>query len=183
MIFVTDAVGKVTFLSHEWTVLTGQQVQDASDYGWSKVIHPDDVAVVRNVVAEAIVGRSEFSMRYRLMSPDGRAIWAMAGAVPSFGPPDRTFLGFLGSITLLPAPLPKRIASGSLGRFSRPSPVADTEPRSVLELVADHLITAHALIVQDGGTCALAAVEVALHEVGRELARVSEAEQDGSILH
>ncbi|GJD43166.1 hypothetical protein AFCDBAGC_1012 [Methylobacterium cerastii] len=183
MIFVTDAVGKMVYLSQEWTVLTGQQLEDVSQRGWSKVIHPDDLAIVGTVVAEATVARSEFTVRYRLLSPDGRAIWVAAGAVPSFGPPERTFLGFLGSISLLAAPPPKGTASGALGRFSRPSPVAESEPRSVLELVADHLITAHALIMQDGGTCALAAVEVALHEIGRELARVSETAQDGSNLH
>ena len=183
MIFVTDAVGKVVFLSHEWTLLTGQQIEDVVQCGWYKVIHRDDLPIVRTVVAEATVARSEFTVRYRLLSPDGRSTWVAAGAVPSFGPPERTFLGFFGSIVPLAAPPPKSIASGSLGRFSLPSPVADSEPRSVLELVADHLITAHALIVQDRGTCGLAAVEVALHEVGRELARVSETAQDGSNLH
>lgn len=183
MIFVTDAAGKVVYLSDEWTVLTGQQIEDVSQRGWSKVIHPDDLAVVRTVVAEASVARSEFTVRYRLLSPDGRATWVVAGAVPSFGPPERTFLGFFGSISRLASPPPKSTATGSLGRFTLPSPVADSEPRSVLELVADHLITAHALIMQGGGTCALAAVEVALHEVGRELVRASATAQDGSNLH
>ena len=183
MIFVTDAIGKLVYLSHESGVFAGQQIEDVSQRDWSKFIHPADLPVVLTVVAEATVARSEFTMRYRLLSPDGRATWVTAGAVPSFGPPDRTFLGFFGSISPLAAPPPKSTASGALGRFSLPSPVADSEPRSVLELVADHLITAHALIVQDGGTCALAAVEVALHEVGRELARVSETAQDGSNLH
>lgn len=180
MIFVTDASGKATYLSREWGDLTGQSLADAVDYGWSKVVHPDDLAIIRELVSTAVTQHRAFSVHYRLLSPDGRATWVAAGAVPSFGPPGRTFLGFLGSITpLVDAPREGPTAGGSLGRFSPPEP----EPGSTLERVADHLIMAHALIVQDGGTCALTPVEAALHEVGRELARVAEAERDRAVIH
>ena len=139
MIFVTNALGKATYIGDEWTALTGQRLEDAVDYGWSRVVHPDDVARVRSIVARAIAARCEFSIAYRVLQPNGEAAWVSAGAVPSFGPPDRTFLGFLGSITVLAAP-PAEGTDGALGRFNPPDLPPDSEPRSTLEQVADHLI-------------------------------------------
>ena len=99
MIFVTDAQGRATFIGSEWTEYTGQSLEDAVGFGWAKVVHPDDREITRKIVADAIQAQCAFSVRYRMMALDGRAMWVAAGAVPSFGPPDHTFLGFLGSIT------------------------------------------------------------------------------------
>lgn len=177
MIFVTNAQGRATFVSQEWTDYTGQPLEEAVGYGWARVVHPDDRDLARRTVEAAIEARSAFSLRYRMLAPDGRAMWVAAGAVPSFGPPDQTFLGFLGSITQLAKdPAADVRAYGSLGRFVPPSAHSDTPPSSTLEAMADHLLMAHALVEPAAVGRLRPLIERLLHEVGIELAR---AEQQG----
>ena len=76
MIFVTDARSALAYVGPEWADLTGQPLSEA---------------VVRE--------HAEFHRHYRVRTPDGGHVWVAAGAVPSFGPPERTFLGYLGSVT------------------------------------------------------------------------------------
>ncbi len=97
MIFVTDAAGKAIYLGGEWTALTGQTLAEAVDYGWARVVHPADRELVRDIVAEAIRQQRPFSVRYRVLTVDGRSAWLLGGAVPSFGPPGRSFLGEIKS--------------------------------------------------------------------------------------
>ncbi|MDP4025312.1 PAS domain-containing protein [Methylobacterium sp. NEAU 140] len=184
MIFVTDANGRATFVSRDWEELTGQTLQEVVDYGWIRVVHPDDREVARNTVAGAIREQREFSVRYRVLRRDGRPLWVAAGAVPSFGPPERTFLGFLGSITpVAEAPGGSLRAEGVLGRFVPLPAHAAALPASALESVADHLIMAHALAVQGGSGRALPAIEAALRQVGLELAGTVAAEHDATMFH
>lgn len=173
MIFVTNADGRATFVSPEWTEFTGQSLRDAAGFGWAQVVHPEDRDLARRTVAAAIQARSAFNLRYRMLAPDGRARWVAAGAVPSFGPPDQTFLGFLGSITQIGGePAADLRAYGSLGSFVPPP----TQPGSMLEAMADHLLMAHALVEPAAVGHLRPLLERLLHEVGIELAR---AEQQG----
>ena len=177
MIFVTNAQGRATFIGSEWTEYTGQSLEDAVGFGWAKVVHPDDREITSRIVADAIQAQCAFSVRYRMMALDGRAMWVVAGAVPSFGPPDHTFLGFLGSITQVAHALTADLrAYGSLGDFVPPPPHPATRPGSALELIADHMLMAHALIAHAEVERLRPLVEGVLHEVGVELAR---AEQSG----
>ncbi|GJD35238.1 PAS domain-containing protein [Methylobacterium aerolatum] len=166
MVFVTNEAGLCTFLSKDWTSLTGQSLADARSFGWTRVVHPEDRESVRNLVLAAIKEQCAFSVRYRVRAPDQRLLWVLAGAVPSFGPPGRTFLGFHGSVTVLPEP-PEDIAavSGCL----RP-----TEPGvrqgSTLERAADHLLAAHSLVSAAASESTLVAVELALRRLGEDLA-------------
>ncbi|MFZ5279904.1 hypothetical protein ACOY8D_24245, partial [Enterobacter roggenkampii] len=67
-----------------------------------------------------------------------------------------------------------------LARFVPPPGHPATNPRSVLELVADHLLMAHGLIEQDHAREMLPVLRQALMTAGRLLARnISEADQSG----
>lgn len=177
MIFVTNAEGRATFVSREWTESTGQSLEDAVGFGWARVVHPDDRDIARRTVEAAIQAQSAFNVRYRMLVPDGRALWVAAGAVPSFGPPNRTFLGFLGSITQMDDPAADARAYGSLGSFVPPPAHPETPPNSMLEAMADHLLMAHALVEPAAVGRLRPLIERLLHELGIELAR---AEQQGS---
>lgn len=177
MIFVTNAAGKAIYLGTEWTDLTGQTLAEAVDYGWVRVVHPEDQAVVRSVVAEAIRREEPFSVRYRLLHPAGHHIWVLGGAVPSFGPPGRCFLGFLGSISRVPDPDEAR-AGGTIGSFDPPQDLAVETTLSSLETAADHLIAAHALLDRPGAAHLLTGLRTVLYQVGLELAKSDGA--DGS---
>lgn len=173
MVFVTNEAGLCTYLSRDWTSLTGQSLEDARNFGWTRVLHPDDRETVRDLVLDAIRHQCAFSVRYRLRSSEQGVFWVAAGAVPSFGPPDRTFLGFLGSVTALKnRPEDILAASGCL----RPTEVC-TQPGSSLEQAADHLLAAHSLVSRAASESTLIAVETALRRLGEDLA--GEALADG----
>ena len=121
---------------------------------------------MRGTLAEAARLKAEFGIRYRLCTAAGTPLWVGAGAVPSFGPPNGTFLGFFGSITETE---PHAAASGSVGRFLAPPP--NPQAGTVLERVADHLLYAHALIDADGAKEVLPPIREALLRIGRALAR------------
>jgi hypothetical protein len=166
MVFVTDAAGQLTQLGQPWTTMTGQSLADARDFGWANAVHPDDRQTVSDLVREAIRLQCAFTVRFRVRSLDDTDIWVVSGAVPSFGPPGRTFLGFLGSLLPLDAP-PTDIATGTgYLRTSERTP----EPGSTLEWAADHLLAAHSLISQAGSEETREAVESALRRLGEDLA-------------
>ncbi|MGU3540398.1 PAS domain-containing protein [Methylobacterium sp. A54F] len=172
MIFVVDAVGSITYVSPEWSIFTGQPASEAEGSGWLSQLHPDDVEVVSNLLREAQSQGVEHSVRYRLRRADGQYAWMVAGAVPSFGPPDHTFLGYLGSVTQLsPTSTEQLSAYGTIGRYVPPPSHPATQPGSVLDLVADHLLIAHGLIEADSAKEALPGIRQALFAVGVALAR------------
>lgn len=103
MIFVTGFDGDVTYVSPEWTTYTGQTSEQAVGLGWFKFIHPDDHDVAVDFLNRAREQQREFSLRLRLRLADETYSWVMIGAVPSFGPPESTFLGYLGSLRVCPA--------------------------------------------------------------------------------
>ena len=171
MIFVTDAAGRCVHVSSDWPKLTGQDVADAIDHGWIERIHPDDRTIVRETRDAATKAGAEYTLRYRLMRPDGSYRWVGAGGLPSFGMEDNRFIGFLGSITELAEKATDTIAAyGSVGRFRPPPPHPATMPSCKLDMIADHLLIAHSLIEDDGGKEALPSLREALFKIGRALA-------------
>ena len=172
MIFVTKADGGVTYVSPEWTAYTGQSATDAAEHGWFKYIHPEDYEIAVAFLRTALDRQSEYSLRARLRRADGSYAWVLIGAVPSYGPPDRTFLGYLGSLTEIALTGSEPLtAYGTLARFVPPPAHPATPPGSALELVADHLLVAHGLIEQDSAKEMLPVLRQALLLAGRLLAR------------
>ena len=166
MVFVTDPEGLLTHLSRHWTKLTGQTVAEARNFGWTRVVHPDDRDLVRDLVLEAIRTQSGFSVRFRLRGASGDDVWVVSGAVPSFGPPGRSFLGFLGSLTPLDEPPDDIVAAAGALKAPVPPPV-DGSP---LERAADFLLAVHSLVARSGRQRTLEAIETALRRLGEDLA-------------
>lgn len=171
MIFVTDTAGRRVYTSVEWTALTGQEVAAALGRGWLDRVHAEDRVVVEETVDRAIRHAAEFSVRHRLLRPDGTSRWVGAGGVPSFGLLGNALVGYVGTVTVLAEGASDTItAYGSVERFRPPRPHPATTPSDALDLVADHLIMAHSLIEGDGGKDALPDVRKALFKVGQALA-------------
>lgn len=171
MIWVTDKTGGVIYVSPEWTQITGQEAADALGEGWLDAVHPGDRDDMRILFKAALQAQKTFGITYRLRLVDGTYIWVASGAVASHGPPAATFLGFLGSVTKLEVELSRGAASHMIGRFVPPPPHPQTLAHGPLDLLADHLIIAHALATEDGGKTAIPFIDSALAAVGMELAR------------
>jgi PAS domain S-box-containing protein len=172
MIFVTAADGEVTYVSPEWCAFTGRDAASAAKHGWLDAVHPDDREIAVNFLRSARDQQCEYSFRHRLRRADGSYAWVAGGAIPSFGPPDRTFLGYLGALTeISPSGSEPLTAYGTLQRYVPPPPHPATTPNSALELVADHLVMAHGLIEGDGANELLPILRLALSMAGKLLAR------------
>lgn len=172
MIFVTNADGGVTYVSPEWCTFTGQPASEAAGVGWLNSLHSDDREPAVGFLRKALERQCEYSLRHRLRRADGSYAWVVVGAVPSFGPPGRSFLGYLGSLTeISPSGSEPISAYGTLERFVPPPPHPATPPGTALELVADHLLMAHGLIEQDGAKEMLPVLRQALMTAGLLLAR------------
>jgi PAS domain S-box-containing protein len=184
VIFVTRADGGVSYVSPEWTAFTGQAAADALEYGWFRCVHPGDHETAITFLASARDQQSEYSLRLRLRRPDGNHTWVMIGAVPSFGPPGYTFLGFLGSTTeLISSGSEPLSAYGTLARFVPPPTHPATPPGTTLELVADYLLIAHGLIEQDHAKEMLPVLRQALMQAGILLARKMASDDPDQRIH
>lgn len=171
MIFVTDAAGRCVHISRDWPDLTGQEVADALGRGWLQRVHADDRQTVVETMEAAARVAAEFSVRCRLLKPDGSLRWVGQGGVPSFGMDDGRFIGYLGTITELADGATDTISAyGNVERFAPPPPHPATMPSCDLDLIADYLILAHSLIERDGGKEALPDLRNALFKIGRALA-------------
>lgn len=184
MIFVANASGGVTYVSPEWTVFTGQSPAAASEHGWFRCVHPDDyepaVAFLRRVRDQ----QSEYSLRLRLRRADGSYAWVVIGAVPSYGPPGRTFLGYLGSLTEInPSRSEPLTAHGTIARFVPPPSSPSMPANTPLERVADYLLMAHGLIEQDGAKEMLPVLRHALTMAGVLLALSQSSLDPGDRYH
>lgn len=172
MIFVTNAKGVAIYVSDEWTRLTGLTSAQTSQQDWATIIHPADLPVVRKVVLRATRDQQPFNVQYRLRCRLGGYVWISAGACPSFGPPDRCFLGFMGSMAVLDsAEVSDDRASGSIGSYA---PDLSRTAHSDLEAVADRLIALHAALTEIGASRlkgSLGLIEALMFEVGKELAQ------------
>ncbi|MGU3665579.1 PAS domain-containing protein [Methylobacterium sp. A49B] len=184
MIFVANADGGVSYVSPEWSAFTGQAAAEAVEHGWSRCLHADDFAGATSFLQTALDQQSEYTLNARLRRTDGSYTWVVIGAVPSYGPPARTFLGFLGSITEVAhdTTTPPTVR-GTLARFVPPPMNPATPPGSVLEAVADHLLMAHGLIEEDGAKELLPTLRQALAVAGRLLARGMTADVPSDRIH
>ena len=184
MIFVTDATGEVTYVSPDWCAFTGAVSTAAAKHGWLDSVHPDDREIAVEFVRSAHEQQVEYSFQHRLRRTDGSYAWVAGGALPSFGPPGRTFLGYLGSLTeIIPSGSDDPQAYGRLERFVPPQPHPATASSSTLERVADHLLMAHALIEYDGAKEMLPTLRAALMMAAKLLAQDTTFSDSSDSLH
>jgi len=184
MNFVTKADDGVAYVSPEWCAFTGQAAPQTIEHGWLTCIHPDDHGTAVTFLRSARDQQSEFSLRLRLRRADGSYAWVLIGAVPSYGPPDHSFLGYLGSLTeISPTGSEPLTAYGTLARYVPPPTNPTTPPGSALERVADHLLMAHGLIEQDHAKEMLPVLRQALMVAGRLLARNMTSPNPSGNLH
>lgn len=80
--FVT---GKITW-SRETFLLYGlDPAQDeASMATWQRVLHPDDLAMIRGSIKEAVTGHNDLYVDHRVIWPDGSNHWLKAIGKPSY---------------------------------------------------------------------------------------------------
>jgi PAS domain S-box-containing protein len=84
------------YLSREWLRFTGLPAAQALGDGWSRGVHPEDLARWLDACVRAFDAREPFCIEYRMRRHDGEYRWVLDRAVPRFAA-DGEFLGYVGT--------------------------------------------------------------------------------------
>jgi PAS domain S-box-containing protein len=84
------------YLSREWLEFTGYSAEQALGDGWSRSVHPEDLARWLDICVRAFDAREPFEIEYRLRRRDGEYRWMLDHGVPRYSP-DGVFVGFAGA--------------------------------------------------------------------------------------
>jgi PAS domain S-box-containing protein len=97
MTWLTDPDHRTTFVSRSLSELTGLTTERCVDYGWTSMVHPDDVGRIGARIRACHVARERFTCEYRLRDRHGNYHWVLDSGVPRFSD-DGDFLGFVGNV-------------------------------------------------------------------------------------
>jgi PAS domain S-box-containing protein len=78
----TDPTGFVEFLNQRWLDFTGLSAEEASGFGWSVAIHPDDAKGLIDYWQAALTSGKEVDVEARLRRFDGQYRWFLFRASP-----------------------------------------------------------------------------------------------------
>jgi PAS domain S-box-containing protein len=87
---------QIDFFNASWRNFTGRPMEEDAGYGWTQVIHPEDLDATVTTYESSFDARTPYSMRYRLRRHDGQYRWIMEHGTPRYSG-DGSFLGFIGA--------------------------------------------------------------------------------------
>ncbi len=70
VVWTTDPQGGFAARQHSWEQYTGQPWPDHRNYGWAKMIHPEDVEEIKRTWKQALVSLSIYSVEGRIWSAE-----------------------------------------------------------------------------------------------------------------
>jgi len=126
------------YVSPAWLAFTGLAREQALGHGWSRALHPEDLARWLDACVRAFDAREPFSLEYRLRRRDGEYRWLLDQAAPRGQ--DGLFLGFAGvCIDIDEAKRAQRELARSLERERRLRLAAEQSARMQQRLIANLL--------------------------------------------
>jgi PAS domain S-box-containing protein len=82
------------FANRAWLAFTGYCAADAQAYGWSRVVHPEDLARWLDTCVRAFDTRAPYEIEYRMRRHDGSYRWVLERGAPREA--HGGFAGYLG---------------------------------------------------------------------------------------
>lgn len=79
-VWTADAVGNANYFNKSWLTYTGLTFEDLKDWGWEKIIHPDDLEENHKRWQHSIHTGSDFDMQHRFLNRDGAFKWHFSRA-------------------------------------------------------------------------------------------------------
>ncbi|OZC04341.1 hypothetical protein BSZ36_15965 [Rubricoccus marinus] len=95
VVWQADAEGNVTELGGSWAEFTGQTPEETEGWGWTDVLHPEDVPRTVEVWTSSIARRVPLALDYRVRRHDGVYHRFSVRGVPVFD--GDAFLGWVGT--------------------------------------------------------------------------------------
>jgi two-component system CheB/CheR fusion protein len=86
-----------TFLNKTWLEFTGTNMEEELGMGWTRNIHPEDIADFLKIYNLSFEQQIPFRHEYRLRRKDGIFRQMIVMAKPTFSP-DQKFTGFIGTV-------------------------------------------------------------------------------------
>ncbi len=96
-IFESNIEGRCTYCNAALLETTGWSANQALRFGWTKILHPEDRAMVRHGWKRAAATGQRWRGDIRLVQPDGTIRWTHALAAPNKDAQGRV-VGFVGTI-------------------------------------------------------------------------------------
>ncbi len=101
--WISDSEGRIVFISPNVERVCGYTAMEVLERGgesWTRDVHPDDAAAVRDSFQGMLRGEADYDIEFRLRRRDGKWIWVRDRAISSFVREERHFaFGVLGDIT------------------------------------------------------------------------------------
>jgi PAS domain S-box-containing protein len=100
-IFECDEHGSCTYVSKQWEKISGRAIPDLLGVGWRQILHPDDVAVAREIWRQAHESGRPYLNEFRIVLAGGEIRWAraMARRVDAGCAGSATYIGCVEDIT------------------------------------------------------------------------------------
>lgn len=83
LIWKSTPEGEISYINQRWTESLNLPLEETRNYGWLKVIHPDDASLVKERWEEARVAETEFHMSFRIKLGNGAFRWHEVRVQPS----------------------------------------------------------------------------------------------------
>jgi two-component system CheB/CheR fusion protein len=97
-IFTARPGGELEYLSPQWTEFSGISFQQLGQWGWTNLVHPDDVAENVKAWQHSLETGEPFQFEHRLRRADGEYRWHLSRALPMRNPQGQIVL-WVGSNT------------------------------------------------------------------------------------
>ena len=97
-IYQHDANGNLLYVNEKLLSILGISLTEAYSAFPLKNAHPDDYGKLKKKWEETNIKKGEFSMEYRIISPEGKIKYVMEQAVPLIDSEEK-FIGYLGTVT------------------------------------------------------------------------------------
>jgi len=97
MLWTSGPDGACTYVNRSWLEFTGRRLDQEMGFGWSRGVHPDDLARCLGAHAQAMERREPFRIEYRLRSARGTYRCVLHAGTP-WHEENGEFAGHIGSV-------------------------------------------------------------------------------------
>ena len=76
-----DSQGNVIYYNNSWLQYTGYSYEELKDWGWSKVVHVDDLDELTRLWTHSLNTSEDFEAEFRLKNNSGKCRWHLSRAI------------------------------------------------------------------------------------------------------
>jgi len=80
-VWTADGRGNKNYFNQQWLDYSGLSFEELKDWGWKKIIHPDDWEETKRRWQQSITTGKDYEMENRLLRKDGEYLWHLTRAI------------------------------------------------------------------------------------------------------